>query len=78
VRPGISSPVVHSGDTIRVLVLGDTPGHPDSPLKPGDIGVVLTVDSEHTVHAVWGEGRRWGLIPGLDLWEIVTGGGGSR
>jgi hypothetical protein len=79
VRPANSSPVVHSGDTIRVLVLGDAPGHPDSPLKPGDIGVVLTIDSEHTVHAAWGEGRHWGLIPGLDPREIVTTEeGGSR
>lgn len=73
-RPVTSSPVVHSGDTIRVLALGEAPGHPDSPLQPGEIGVVLTIDSEHTVHAAWGKGRHWGLIPGLDSWEIATEG----
>jgi hypothetical protein len=35
---------------------------------------VLVIDSQRTVHAAWPGGRRWGLVPGLDSWELVSDG----
>ena len=54
--------------------LGEAPAHPGSPLKVGDVGVVLVIDSQRTVHAVWPGGRHWGLVPGLNSWELVSDG----
>lgn len=68
------NPAVYAGQKIRVLSIGRAPAHPDSPLKVGDVGVVLVIDSQHTVHAVWPGGQHWGLVPGLDSWELVTAG----
>jgi len=45
-----------------------------SQLKVGAVGVVLILDSQRTVHAVWPGGRHWGLVPGLDSWELVSDG----
>lgn len=33
---------------------------------------MLVIDSQHTVHAVWPGGQHWGLVPGLDSWELVS------
>jgi hypothetical protein len=35
---------------------------------------VLVIDSQRTVHAAWPGGRHWGLVPGLDSWELVSDG----
>ncbi len=35
---------------------------------------MLVIDSQHTVHAVWPGGQHWGLVPGLDSWELVSDG----
>lgn len=68
------NPAVYAGQKIRVLSIGQAPAHPDSPLKVGDVGVVLVIDSQHTVHAVWPGQQHWGLVPGLDSWELVSDG----
>jgi hypothetical protein len=68
------NPAVYAGQKIRVLSIGQASAHPDSPLKVGDVGVVLVIDSQRTVHAVWPGGRHWGLVPGLDSWELVSDG----
>ena len=55
------------GRTIRLVRCED----PHTRLRPGVTGVVTVVDGAGTLHALWEDGHRLGLIPGIDAWEVV-------
>ncbi len=55
------------GRTVRLIRCEDAHTH----LLPGITGVVLLVDGAGTVHVLWENGHRLGLIPGIDSWEVV-------
>jgi len=41
------------------------------PVKPGELGTVSHVDAAGTHHVEWDNGRKLGLLPGVDRWEYV-------
>jgi hypothetical protein len=61
------------GDRVRLICTSD----PYTKLKPGDEGVVYLVDAIKTVHVEWDNGGNLGLVPGVDLWEVVKKGDGN-
>lgn len=41
-------------------------------LRPGEQGTVNFIDSQGTLHVIWDNGSKLGLIPGEDHWlELV-------
>lgn len=55
------------GDRVRLDEMDD----PYSNIAPGALGTVKLVDSLGTVHVVWDDGRRLGLVPGEDVWTEI-------
>jgi len=55
------------GRTIRLVRCED----PHTRLRPGVTGLVTLVDGAGTVHVLWEDGHRLGLIPGVDAWEVT-------
>jgi hypothetical protein len=55
------------GRTIRLVRCED----PHTLLRPCLTGVVTLVDGAGTVHVLWEDGHRLGLIPGIDEWEVA-------
>ena len=56
-----------NGRTIHLVRCED----PHTVLRPGLAGVVTHVDGTGTVHVLWEDGHRLGLIPGIDAWEVA-------
>ena len=54
------------GTRVRVIFMNDVRA-----VDPGTEGTVRHVDDAGTVHVDWDNGRRLGLIPGEDSWEII-------
>lgn len=54
-----------AGTRIMLLFMGDDP----RPIPPGSRGTVRVVDDMGTVHCDFDNGRRMGLIPGIDSFE---------
>lgn len=42
-----------------------------NPIKPGTTGTVRCVDDMGTIHVDWDNGRRLGLIPNEDRYEVI-------
>jgi len=40
-------------------------------LRPGAEGTIILVDALGTLHVQWDCGSTLGLVPGVDLWEIL-------
>lgn len=57
------------GRTIRLVRCED----PHTRLQPGLTGVVTLVDGAGTIHVLWEDGHRLGLIPGIETWEVADG-----
>jgi hypothetical protein len=55
------------GRMIRLVRCQD----PHTRLQAGITGVVTLVAGTGTVHVLWEDGHRLGLIPGIDEWEVV-------
>jgi hypothetical protein len=73
-------PDAQRGQRVRVTAFGPQPGDGETRvstggLGPGDEGTVLFTDSLGTVHVEWDSGGQFGLIPGQDAWETLTGDG---
>ena len=60
-------PRAKPGDRIRLIRCTDTYER----LEPGLLGTVWNVDDAGTVHVNWDNGKRLGLVPDGDMWEIV-------
>lgn len=60
----------HDGQRVRLIRCTDQ--HTD--IEPGAEGRIAHVDSLGTRHVDWDDGRRLGLIPGEDSWEVIAGG----
>lgn len=56
-----------AGTNIILIRMGDDP----RPIPPGTKGRVVHVDDIGTVHCVFDGGRSLGLIPGVDVFEII-------
>jgi hypothetical protein len=54
------------GRRVRLISCDD----PHTRLQPGTRGRVTFVDGLGTVHVVWDDGSRLGLIPGVDQWDV--------
>lgn len=57
-----------AGARIILHHMGDDP----RPVEPGSTGTVRVVDDMGTVHCTFDNGRRIGLIPGVDSFERIT------
>lgn len=42
-------------------------------VPPGTLGTVDSIDDGGTIHVVWDNGSRLGLLPGQDEWEPAPG-----
>jgi hypothetical protein len=41
------------------------------PIVPGTKGTVAYVDDAGTLHVDWDDGRTLGLLPGLDVYQVI-------
>ncbi len=55
------------GSRILLVQMGDDP----RPIPPNTMGTVVAVDDMGTVHCIFDNGRRLGLIPGEDVFHKV-------
>lgn len=55
------------GTRIELDYMGDDP----RPILPGTKGTVRIVDDMGTVHCDFDNGRRFGLVPGEDIFHIL-------
>ena len=55
------------GTRIQLDLMGDDP----DPIRPGTCGTVLLVDDIGTVHCRFDDGRRMGVIPGVDAFHVI-------
>ena len=55
------------GSRILLLQMGDDP----RPIPPNTMGTVVAVDDMGTIHCIFDNGRRLGLIPGEDVFHKV-------
>jgi len=55
------------GRRVRLVSCDD----PHTRLERGTRGRVTLIDDLDTVHVVWDDGSRLGLIPGVDRWELL-------
>ena len=56
------------GTRIQLDCMGDDP----RPIAPGTRGTVKLVDDIGTVHCIFDNGRFLGLIPGEDVFHVIT------
>ena len=56
-----------AGSRIMLIQMGDDP----RPIPPGTKGTVMAVDDMGTVHCLFDNGRRLGLIPGEDAFRKI-------
>lgn len=56
------------GMRVRLVRMAD----PYTNLKPGALGRITMVDDGLTFHVKWDNGSTLGLIPGVDLWDVVA------
>lgn len=56
------------GTRIQLDCMGDDP----RPIAPGTRGTVKLVDDIGTVHCIFDNGRYLGLIPGEDVFHVIT------
>lgn len=35
-------------------------------------GTITNIDSNNTIHVLWDDGKRLGIVPAIDLFEIET------
>lgn len=56
------------GTRIQLDCMGDDP----RPIAPGTKGTVKLVDDIGTVHCIFDNGRGLGLIPGEDVFHVIT------
>jgi len=54
------------GKRVRLIEMGSDP----RPISPGELGTIDSIDDIGTIHVNWDSGRRLGLIPGEDMFEI--------
>lgn len=55
------------GTRIEVIEMGDDP----RPIPSGTKGTVIVVDDMDTIHCNFDNGRKLGLIPGVDSFKII-------
>ena len=55
------------GQRVRCIKMENDP----RPITPGECGTVNSIDDIGTIHVNWDSGRRLGLVPGEDLFEIL-------
>jgi hypothetical protein len=56
------------GKRVRLILMQD----PYTTLKPGDLGIVTSIDGFGSIHVQWDNGSTLALIPGVDKWELIT------
>ena len=56
------------GTRIELEYMGDD----SRPIEPGTRGTVRTVDDIGTIHCIFDNGRRIGLIPGEDAFRVIS------
>lgn len=66
----IAEAICKPKDRVRLVRMGDE--DPD-PVEPGTTGTVNHIDCAGTVHIEWDNGRKLGLIPGHDEFEVENG-----
>lgn len=54
--------MIARGDRVELISTND----PDTRLRPGDQGTVMSIDSMGTVHVRWDNGSTLGMIPNED------------
>ena len=54
------------GKRIKCISMND-----DYPVESGELGTVDLVDDMGTIHVKWDNGRRLGIVPDEDEYEIV-------
>ena len=59
---------VYEGCRIRLISMGEDP----CPVEPGAVGTVFCIDSIGSIHVRWDNGRSLALIPGVDVFEVVS------
>ena len=55
------------GQKIKLIHTND----PYTLLKSGDMGTVRFIDSMDTIFVEWDNGNKLGLLPGIDIWEVI-------
>lgn len=55
------------GQRVRLIKMLNDP----RPVMPGETGTVDSIDDIGTIHVNWDSGRRLGLVPDEDLYEII-------
>ena len=56
------------GSQIMLDQMADDP----QPVPPGSVGIVDLVDDAGQIHAIWPDGRRLAVIPGVDDFRKIT------
>lgn len=56
------------GTRIKLIHMPDDP----HPITPGDIGTVTNVDDSGTIKVNWDSGRSLGVVPGVDVFVVVS------
>jgi hypothetical protein len=56
------------GDRVRLVSTSDQ----HTRLLPNTEGTVVNIDSLGTLHVDWDDGSTLGLIPGEDVWQVIT------
>lgn len=60
--------MVRVGSIIALVKMED----PFSPIEPGTLGEVRHIDHIGTLHVSWHNGRRLGVVPGEDIYEVIS------
>ena len=55
------------GKRIRLIEMPEDP----NPIQSGTEGTILYVDDAGTIHVLWDDGRKLGVIKGVDKYEIL-------
>lgn len=55
------------GKRIRLINMPDDP----NPIPSGSIGTVEFIDDAFIIHVKWDDGRKLGLVPDVDDYELI-------
>ena len=66
-KPEYYKKIYPKGTRIEVIEMGDDP----NPIPSGTKGTVEVVDDMGTIHCTFDNGRKLGLIPGVDGFQII-------
>lgn len=61
-------PDAKEGMKIMMINMSDDP----NPIAPGTMGTIRLIDDMGTIHVKWDDGRMLGVIPGVDMYKLMT------